>query len=371
MRNFFGAFADGAILFPLIAALALQGALPVDRLLFTAGLAYVVSGFIFQIPMPVQPLKSIAIASLAVHASGLEIRLSGGILGLMCLLLAYLVKYEKVSLAIRAIPYFFICALQTALGVLLIVQGLKVLFPLSLMQQGLSAFTLIILFCFSSVPLLGILATCGLLVGVWLNANAVHGLAAVHGLEEVSLLRVGMVLSLVLPQIALTFANSVLSTRDVAHHYFGNQAKRVTERTLLNSIGFGNVIVALIGGLPFCHGAGGLTAHYRGGARSAASNYIIGGTLLMCAFISHFKQSMSLQYPPFLLGSLLITIGWFHFGVLSTSQRKAAETLKLWIVALTTLYSQNMTAPLVVAMILSLPYEKMFRTKGVFHDFVQ
>ena len=37
-----------------------------------------------------------------------------------------------------------------------------------------------------------------------------------------------------------------------------------------------NFLSSSIGGIPLCHGAGGLAAHYRFGARTAGSNLMIG-----------------------------------------------------------------------------------------------
>ena len=358
MKNFFGAFSDGAILFPLLAALSLQGALPADRLLLTAGLAYIVSGLWFRIPMPVQPLKSISIAAVAVHASGMEIRVSGAVLGIVCLILCFAVKNDRVNAWIKSIPPFFIRALQTALGVILAIQGLKILFPLPLYEKIAGAAILAVLFIFSSFPLLGVFATVGLIVGVFLSSGIVGGVAGAETTAGAvgaanTLLRPSMVMGLVLPQIALTFANSVLSMEVVAKSYFGEQAKRVTVPALFASIGIGNVIVAAIGGLPYCHGAGGLTAHYRGGARTWHANLMIGSALVAFAAITHFGQSVVLRYPLFLLGGLLIAIGWFHFGLVRM-QASAGESGKLAVVAIIAGFTQTMTWPLVATVAICL-----------------
>src|SRR5208282_3787524 len=81
---------------------------------------------------------------------------------------------------------------------------------------------------------------------------------------------------LVVPQFALTFGNSVVATEDTARILYGEQAKRVTVRALCLSIGILNLLTAAIQGSPLCHGSGGITAHYRFGARTAKSSYVIG-----------------------------------------------------------------------------------------------
>jgi SulP family sulfate permease len=355
MKNVLGAFSDGAILFPLIAALSLQGAIPVDKLLLTAGLAYLVSGLFFRIPMPVQPLKSIAIAAVAVHATGAEIRVSGAFLGLVCLLLALLVQNQKINSWVRMLPPFFIQALQTALGVILAIQGLKILMPLPIFEKVAALAMLIVMFAFSSLPVLGVLATLGLLVGVFLNAKGAPEMVSTA--NDAQAVRPIMILSLVLPQIALTFANSVVSTRVIAHQYFGSLAKRVTDRALLTSIGLGNLVVAAVGGLPYCHGSGGLTAHYRGGSRTYHSNLIIGTVLVLFAIATHFGQSVVLHYPLFLLGPLLIAIGWFHFGLVR-KQESQPDVRKLLVVAIIAAFTHAMSWPLIAAVVFCLPFDK-------------
>ena len=48
----------------------------------SAGIIYVLSGLWFRVPMPVQPLKAIAIAAVVSGASYLEVRWAGAVVGL-------------------------------------------------------------------------------------------------------------------------------------------------------------------------------------------------------------------------------------------------------------------------------------------------
>ena len=72
---------------------------------------------------------------------------------------------------------------------------------------------------------------------------------------------------LVLPQVPLTFANSCVATADAAQTYFGERAASVRPGRLATTLGSANVLAGPIGGMPVCHGAGGLTAHHSFGAR--------------------------------------------------------------------------------------------------------
>jgi SulP family sulfate permease len=115
---------------------------------------------------------------------------------------------------------------------------------------------------------------------------------------------------LVLPQIPMTIGNAIISNTDITHEYFAKRAKRATYRSIANSQGLADVVSFFFGGIPMCHGAGGLAAHYRFGARTAGSNLIIGGIFLLLALIFGENIVAILQLLPFsLLGVLLVFAG--------------------------------------------------------------
>ncbi|MBI3534590.1 MAG: hypothetical protein HY072_03770 [Deltaproteobacteria bacterium] len=146
-----------------------------------------------------------------------------------------------------------------------------------------------------------------------------------------SLLRIDVILLLVLPQIALTLANSVIGTKDVVNRYYGKIKHRVEINNLLYSIGFGNIISALVGGLPFCHGSGGVTAHYRGGANHFISNLIMGVFLLFLAFIYLKNGQWLLNYPLPFTAILLIATGIFHLNLARPTWETKYGKIKLFL----------------------------------------
>src|SRR5437868_5074212 len=88
---------------------------------------------------------------------------------------------------------------------------------------------------------------------------------------------------LVIPQVPFSFANSCLATADAARVYFGRAAERVRPGRLATSFGAANFLSAAIGGMPVCHGAGGMTAHYAFGARTGGAPLAMGGSLVVLA----------------------------------------------------------------------------------------
>ena len=68
-----------------------------------------------------------------------------------------------------------------------------------------------------------------------------------------------------------------------------------------------------MGGAPMCHGSGGLTAHFKFGAKDARSGYIIGLALVALALLPGGSAiSTIFVFPTAILGVLLCYVGIEH-----------------------------------------------------------
>jgi hypothetical protein len=339
-HDFTGAFADGALLFPLVMTLSLQNGMDLCYLLLSSGLAYLVAGFVFRVPMPVQPLKSIAIAGLSVGASASEIRTAAVVLGLV-LITGLLFDLDSIA---KKVPERLIHGVQVGLGCLLVLQGIKYSIA-SGTEFIFPAILIVISILFVTdkfqYPILGLVASIGFFSSLfWLKKIET---AAGAGSLDPEKFRPLLIVSLVLPQIVLTSANSVLATVNVSQKLFGERAGKVRVRRLVGLIGLGNILSGLIGGLPFCHGSGGVTAHHKGGARTNRSNYFIGTTLLVGALAVFIFGNVQVVFAPLLLGVLLMTVGLMHVALAraSWSHRRAVK-FQLVTMALVAVISGNM-----------------------------
>lgn len=345
--NIAGAFADGAILFPLMAALAVSSGMSGALLLASAGLAYVFTGIFFRVPMPVQPLKSIVVGAVALGASAAEVRLAGLGIGLFCLSLA-LVPVDRFE---KFIPRHLIQGIQFSLGVLLVLKGVQWTWgegsPAVMIAMTVFVPAAILFRSRVTAPILGILAVLGVVCGVWSGDHV----AVLHAKAVVPKtgIRADVLLSLLLPQLALTLTNSVVGTYDTARRYFGDVASRVTLRSLLLSIGFGNLIASAIGGLPFCHGSGGMTAHVRAGATRYTMNFYIGFTLVVLALVSVIlKIDLIPHYPVLLMAALVSITGWYHMRLAEESWRAPDLRFIILAMGLMVLVTQNMLYGLLI-----------------------
>jgi len=342
LRNILGAFSDGAVLFPLLALLSLKAGFSGSIVLFATGIVYLVSSTVFRVPMAVQPLKSIAVAAITVGATFQEVRLSGFFLGVFCIVLCIF----KVDRLAKRVPAAIIHQLQVGLGVLLIFQGAKAFGDWTLFVSSVSGICVLgatlFMVLFPEVrglPVLGLVATLGLIAAVFTGDQS-HPIAQTF--NENGLIRPQLIAGLLIPQIALTLSNSVLATRDVCNRYFGESASRVSIRPLLYSIGLGNVLVSLVGGMPFCHGSGGVTAHVRGGSTQAWSTGLMGLILLVLSLIQFRHHSHALIYPPFLVAILLIATGVFHLKLAAPTAVSVTGWIKLTAAFFITVLTRNL-----------------------------
>lgn len=148
-------------------------------------------------------------------------------------------------------------------------------------------------------------------------------------------------------QIALTATNAVIATSALISQYFPD--KPVPEKKLALNMGIMNVIVAFFGGMPMCHGAGGLAGQYYFGARTGGTNIIEGFIeISMGLFLAGSIATLFALFPQSIIGAMLLLVGVQLTGFVRDIRRN-----ELIIMALTAGLSlvTNMAIGFVVAVI--------------------
>ena len=107
-----------------------------------------------------------------------------------------------------------------------------------------------------------------------------------------------------LPQAVLTLTNSIAATELLARDLL---PRPPTAGLLSRMIGAMYLVSVPLGGIPMCHGAGGLAAQYRFGGRTGVSNAIAGLVLVAIAFFASGEGAVAL-YPTGLLAALLLVV---------------------------------------------------------------
>ena len=111
-----------------------------------------------------------------------------------------------------------------------------------------------------------------------------------------------------LPQAPLTLGNAVIGTVAENNQYFPDRP--VTARQVSVHHGVMNLIAACIGGIPMCHGAGGMAGHIRFGARTGGALVMLGLIVLFTGLFLGDSVSVILQFfPSSVLGVILFFAG--------------------------------------------------------------
>ena len=298
---------DFGTLFPLaIGYIAVCGLNPAG-LLVMMGLANIATGLIYKLPMPIEPMKVLAVVAIAQHWSPSLVYASGFAMGLIWLLFAVTGIIDRI---VRITPKSVIRGIQVALGVLLAFQALKlvatawvlgiiailVVFVLRKNRYAPAAIVLMLLG-------VGIMLVKGEFVGV---ASPGFTLPPLTGFQlgELwhGLLRAGFA------QIPLTATNAVIATAALIVTYWPD--KPVSERRLSLNTGIMNLIPAFFGGIPLCHGAGGLAAQYYFGARTGGANIMEGlMEIAMGLFLATSIAGLFAVFPMAIIGAMLFLVG--------------------------------------------------------------
>ena len=309
-----GAFGDIGTDLPLLAGMILASGLHPASVLTVFGLAQVGSALFYGIPMPVQPLKAVAALVIAGGVTASQVHGAGLSIGLLVLLLTTTGLLGRLR---TIIPKPVIRGIQIGLGLKLCLLATTRYIPSDGMAGvALAAVcgTLILLLlnnrrCPPAVPVVGI----GLLYAVCLNlgegtwqGNVAFTLSRPTGFSFSDVLQ-GTIL-LALPQIPLSLGNSLFATHQMAQDLFPRR------RISLNTIGYTyatlNILAPFIGGVPVCHGSGGMAGHYVFGGRTGGSVLIYGVILITfglcfgngCGRIIH-------MFPLPVLGVMLLAEG--------------------------------------------------------------
>ena len=371
-----GALGDLGTLLPLMVALITLNHMNPTGVFLVVGLTYAFSALFYRLPVPVQPLKAVAAIAIAAGLSASVVSASGLIMAVFLLVLAVTGLINPIS---KLFPVTIVRGIQLGLGLFLIKAGVLLTINRRVVIGGVNASVDI---AHISVPVSLLLAIgCGLMLllvlkkrllppslvlltiglGVGLAWGSFHGLSSVRlGLSLPSLSLPSLAdlstafFVLVIPQIPLTLANAVFAMASTAKIYFGPEAQRVTPRALLTTMGIANLAAGLLGAVPVCHGSGGLTAHYRFGARTGGATLMLGALFIGLAVAVDGNILPILSLIPYsVLGVLTIFVGVRH-SLLVTDVRTLPDILVVAVIALVALITTNLAIGFASGIVLHL-----------------
>jgi MFS superfamily sulfate permease-like transporter len=311
-----GSLGDLGTFLPLLLGVAVHNGLDFASGLFFAGLFNLITGLMFAIPVAVQPMKAIAAVALTERLSREEILAAGASVSLFILLLGLTGLIDWFS---RVIPKSVVRGLQLALGLSLLLKGVEMvagsphwLGPDSRATGLIAAVAVLLLFSSRWLPPALLLFAAGLTIAVGTQPDRLYALGLGVTLPHWTPLAwadfVSAFPKAALPQIPLTTLNSVIAVCALAADLFPQ--RRIEPRTLAISVGLMNLTACWFGGMPMCHGAGGLAGQYRFGARTNGATFFLGvAKLLLAVLFGASLLSLCQAFPTSILGVMLAAAG--------------------------------------------------------------
>lgn len=309
-NEFAGAFGDVGTDVPLLIGMTLAVGLDGTSVLVMFGAMQVLTGLVYRMPMPVQPLKAMAAIVIAQQASAAMLYGAGLAIGIIMLLLAVTGMLDWLA---RVIPRCVVRGIQLGLGLQLASTALgKFVQADGVPGYALAAGAFVIM-----VTLLGNrrfpaalpVVILGLVYAVVFNWDAgivpsvAFHLPSPHVPQATDILTGFLVLAL--PQIPLSLGNSVLATRQIAEDLFPD--RRLTIRKIGLTYALMNLVNPWFGGVPTCHGSGGMAGHFALGGRTGGSVVIYGLLLLSLGlFLGGGFDHVAKSFPLPVLGVILL-----------------------------------------------------------------
>jgi len=307
-----GAFGDIGTDLPLIIGMLLASDFEITNVLILYGLMQIFTGIVYGIPMAVQPLKAVAMIVITQKISGDVVMLGGLLIGLVMFVLSItnlLTSIEKI------IPKTVIRGIQLGLGMQLALIAFKDYIPseqiTGYILAGISFLIALVLLGNKKFPpaifiiLFGVFYTL-----IFRFDNNIFKISLPHFvIPELNFENAWTAFFLLtLPQIPLSLGNSIYATKQIVDDLYPDKPLTVKKIGLTYSIM--NISCSLLGGIPVCHGSGGLAGHYTFGGRTGGSVVIYGlmYIILGLVFSTNFIETIQI-FPKPILGTILVIEG--------------------------------------------------------------
>ncbi|MDE2167676.1 MAG: putative sulfate/molybdate transporter [Alphaproteobacteria bacterium] len=313
-----GAFGDLGTLIPFVVAYINLLGLDPFGVLLGFGASMIVAGFYYKTPFPVQPMK--AIGAVATTQAAQTATITAGavygaslVTGAIWLILGATGTAKRVAdLVSRPVAVGIILGL----GLSFMFDGAKFM-ATGWWLSGGALFLTLILLTNRKIPAMFLLLAGGAIVAIVRDPTLLTALGQVRLGLRLPSFALGAVnwhelvigtLFLAIPQVPLTLGNAIIAITEENNRLFPDRP--VSERKVAISTGVMNLASATVGGIPMCHGAGGMAGHVAFGARTGGSLVMLGSFLLFLAvFMSSSIGVVFRMVPPEVLGVILFLAG--------------------------------------------------------------
>ncbi len=374
-----GALGDLGTLLPLVFALVVYNDYPASRIFLLFGIVYVITGWIFKVPVSVQPLKVMCVIAIA-HGFSIDfLATTAFFYGILLILLSIT---GIISWLNKWISLALIRGIQLGIGLILAQKAIELVLDKGLLvaapNEGLMFNFFLFLLAISviwyfqyktNLPIALILIALSIPIVLFTYEFRTDFLSNTplfeFNLPDTSLLLNGFIY-LMIPQLPLTLGNAVFAASDSCHSLWGKQAERVNPSRLGLSIGISDLFIGLFSGFPVCHGAGGIAAHAQFGGKTGGTTIIIGMILIIAAVFEPFTAILFLIPVP-ILGAMLLFDSWRMIVLFKKNTVKIEIAIAL-LVGIISFLTRNLALALVCGIMLERGikfYDKYQKRKTV------
>ena len=326
-----GAFGDLGTLLPIVVAMILINKLSPSSVFLAFGLFYIIAGYYYRLPIPVQPLKAVGAIAIAYPAMITEsvIGASGIIFGVILLVLSLTGMVDQIA---KLFSQAVVRGIQLTLGLIFLKKGIELIINKNVFMSGMQGnfaeypvnlilgvlvFALVLLLLDNKrFPAALAALAVGIVAGIALGGFAGHtvtlGPTEMHLIHPTAGDFWTACIMLILPQMPLTIGNACVGTADTCTSLFtGNHhLSKAKAGKFAFTMGIINLPAGFFGAVPMCHGTGGLAAHYRFGARTGGAPIMIGIFFVIVALVLGDLGFQLLSIiPQSVLGVLLVFAG--------------------------------------------------------------
>ncbi len=333
VRELAGSLGDFGTLLPFTVGYIVICGFSPTGLLLGIGLTNIILAIIYRLPLPVQPQKAIGSVALSERWTMNRVLGAGFSVGVVWVFLSF---SKRLTGLLEKVPKGVIRGIQLGLAFTLAFAGAEMIhldflmaIPLIIVaflllrNKFLPAAIFLILFGFSYAIATGTLSLNQINVGFSLPELILFNLNdVIYGFIYAGF-----------AQLFLTLTNAVVATVALVHDLFPER-KDVTPRNLIKNMGAMNITTPFIGGMPLCHGAGGLSAQYLFGARTGGAILMEGIIeIILGLFFSKSLLNIFTAFPLFVVGVMLLMTS-FELGKISLKIKGKNEIFVTVVTAL-------------------------------------
>ena len=302
-----GSLGDWGTLIPFIIGYVSIVGLNPAGIFLCIGLTNIILGIKYNLPLPVEPQKTIGTIAISQKWSPNLVISTGFGTGIVWLILGFT---KKLNVIVEKIPQIAVRGVQLGLGLILGWAAL-LLFSDNIILGLISMAIIIVLINNKKIPSAIVLTIIGIFIifytGALLLTQISLGLPAFEfQIPTWENILIGMLIAGI-AQLVLTLANVMIATVKLSKDLFPDKKDAIDANSLALNMGLINIISPFLGGIPQCHGSGGLAAQYAFGARTGGS-MIMEGILeiFLGLFCSNLLFLIFMEFPKAILGAMLL-----------------------------------------------------------------